>query len=246
MIHILRGAGFHSTKPSVLDTLTNIAERHLLLLASTAAQYAMLSHNDPLPTISDMRMAFSECGVIHSLTDPSEEAWKERMRKPLTEIADVPQAGRQRQAAQKRKRDEEDTRDVREFTRWFDSAQHKEARRVAGMIPEASVGGVLPAVGVGGGVVQAEDFLTTLKKKHPKAGDESRLRGTVLSQLPDEKDVVIEGGPVQHIWEWNPNAGKILPSEGQNAGADEDDDDNSSLSSLAASTDQLDMMEVEQ
>jgi transcription initiation factor TFIID subunit 3 len=245
MIHILRGAGFHSTKPSVLDTLTNLAERHLLLLASTAAQFAMLSHNDPIPTITDMRMALSECGVIHSLTDPSEEAWKERMRKPLTEIADVPQAGRQRQAAQKRKRDEEDTKDVREFTRWFDSMQHKEARRVAGMIPEASVGGALPAVGVGGGVVQAEDFLTTLKKKHPKAGDDSRLRGTVLSQLPDEKDVVIEGGPVQHIWEWTPNVGKTLLVEDPTVAADEDDD-NSSLSSLSASADQLDMMEVEQ
>jgi transcription initiation factor TFIID subunit 3 len=245
MIHILRGAGFHSTKPSVLDTLTNLAERHLLLLASTAAQHAILSHNDPIPTITDMRMALSECGVIHSLTDPSEEAWKERMRKPLTEIADVPQAGRQRQAAQKRKRDEEDTKDVREFTRWFDSMQHKEARRVAGMIPEASVGGALPAVGVGGGVVQAEDFLTTLKKKHPKAGDDSRLRGTVLSQLPDEKDVVIEGGPVQHIWEWTPNSGKVLPAEDQVAAGD-DDDDNSSLSSLSASADHLDMMDVEQ
>lgn len=251
IIHLLRGAGFHSTKPSVLDTLTNLAERHLLLLASTAAQHAMLSHNDPIPTVSDVRLALAAAGVLHPLTDPSEEAWRERMRKPLAEIADVPQGGRARGAAQKRRRDDEDTRDVREFTRWFDSAPHREARRVAGMLPEnasgaAVAGGVggtsgaaLPAVGVGGGVVAAEDFLSVLKKKHSRAGEESRLRGTVLSNIPDEKDIVIEGGPVQYIRDWRPRT-NALPDEeeqGDAAEAAADDDDNSSLSSIASSED---------
>lgn len=236
IIHLLRAAGFHSTKPSVLDTLTNLAERHLLLLASTTAQHALLSHNDPLPTISDVRMALTDCGVLHPVTDPAEEAWRERMRKPLVEIADVPQGGRQRQAAQKRKRDEDDTRDVREFTRWFDGPAHREARRVAGMIPDltstAAGAAALPAVGVGGGVVQAEDFLSALKKKHGKAGDDSRLRGTVLSYLPDEKDVVIEGGPVQSLRDWKPTpTGKNEDTAAQ--AGEEDDDDDSSLSSIS-------------
>lgn len=237
IIHILRAAGFHSTKPSVLDTLINIAERHILLLASTTAQYAMLSHNDMISTVSDVRMALAACGIMHPLTDSSEEAWKERMRKPLAEIADVPQGGRQRVAAQKRKRDEEDTRDVREFTRWFDSTQHREARRVAGMIPEIGVGGALPAVGVGGGVVVAEDFFSVLKKKHSRAGEESRLRGTVLSNMPDEKDIVIEGGPVQYIRDWRPRSETQLDEEQPDAAEAADDDDNSSLSSIASSED---------
>ncbi|EMC93283.1 hypothetical protein BAUCODRAFT_235095 [Baudoinia panamericana UAMH 10762] len=120
IIHILRAAGFHSTRPSVLDTLTNIAERYLLLLATTTARHAANSHND---------------------------------------------AGME----------EEDLADVRVFEEWFDGAQHAEMRRVAGMVPDAGAAGTAPAVGVGGGVVVAEDFL-----------------------------VVVEGGPVQRVRDWRP------------------------------------------
>lgn len=187
-------------KPAVLDTLVNLAERHLLLLASTTAQHAWLSHNDPIPSITDVRMALSDCGILVPLTDPAEESWTERMRRPLSEIADIPKGGAQRMAAEKRKRDEQDTRDVREFTNWFDSAQHREIKRVAGMIPDPNA----PAVGVGGGVVQADDFLTTLKKKHNKVGDDSRLQGTVLGRQADERDVIIEGGPVAKMKDWRP------------------------------------------
>lgn len=204
IIHILRAAGFHSTKPSVLDTLVNLAERHITLLASTTAQHAWSSHNDPVPTITDVRMALSDCGVLIPLDDPAEEAWKERLRRPLSEMAEVPKGGRQRMMAEKRKRDDEDTRDVREFAKWYDSSQFREIKRVAGMTPDASAVGGIPAVGVGGSVVQADDFLTTLKKKHGKAGDDSRLQGTVLGRTADDKEFVVEGGPVQHIRDWKP------------------------------------------
>ncbi|KAK4507433.1 hypothetical protein PRZ48_001168 [Zasmidium cellare] len=204
IIHILRASGFHSTKPSVLETLVNLAERHITLLASTTAQHAWSSHNDPVPTITDVRMALSDCGVLTPLDDPAEEAWKERLRRPLSELADVPKGGRQRMMAEKRKRDDEDTRDVREFAKWYDSSQFREMKRVAGMTPDASAVGGIPAVGVGGSVVQADDFLTTLKKKQGKAGDDSRLQGTVLGRTADDKEFVVEGGPVQHIRDWKP------------------------------------------
>lgn len=106
--------------------------------------------------------------------------------------------------AEKRKRDEEDTRDVRDFAKWYDSSQFRDIKRVAGMTPDASAMGGIPAVGVGGSVVQGDDFLTTLKKKHGKAGDDSRLQGTVLGRAGDDKEFVVEGGPVQHIRDWKP------------------------------------------
>ncbi|EGP91617.1 uncharacterized protein MYCGRDRAFT_67149 [Zymoseptoria tritici IPO323] len=165
IIHTLRAAGFHSTKPSVLDTLVNLAERHLLLLASTTAQHAWSSHNDPVPTITDLRMALSDCGVLIPYSDPSEEAWKERMRKPLSE----------------------DTKDVREFTRWYDSPQYREIKRVAGIIPD-----------------DRDDFFTALKKKLSKAADDTRLQGTALGRPNEFKEVVVEGGPVQHVRDWKP------------------------------------------
>ncbi|KAF7185060.1 hypothetical protein HII31_13683 [Pseudocercospora fuligena] len=206
IIHTLRAAGFHSTKPSVLDTLVNLAERHLLLLATTTAQHAWSSHNDPVPTITDIRMALSDCGVLIPLTSPSEESWKERMRKPLSEVAaDVPQGGTKRMQAEKRKRDEEDTKDVRDFTKWYDSSQYREIKRVAGLEKDLSVAGAAPVIGVGGSVVKEDDFFTALKKKHAgKVGGDERFQGTVLGRTAEDREVVVEGGPVQKIHEWRP------------------------------------------
>lgn len=214
ILHTLRAAGFHSTKPSVLDTLLNLAERHLVLLASTTAQHAVSSHNDPVPTISDVRMALSDCGVLIPLEGAAEEAWKERMRIPLAEMADVPKAGKQRMIAEKRKRDDEDTEDVREFARWYDSSQYREIKRVAGLEKDLNVLGAVPLIGVGGSVVKEDDFFTALKKKHSKSGDDSRLQGTVLGRPADERDVVIEGGPVQRLRDWRPRLEKSAQAQG--------------------------------
>lgn len=214
ILHTLRAAGFHSTKSSVLDTLLNLAERHLVLLASTTAQHAVSSHNDPVPTISDVRMALSDCGVLIPLEGAAEEAWKERMRIPLAEMADVPKAGKQRMIAEKRKRDDEDTEDVREFARWYDSSQYREIKRVAGLEKDLNVPGAVPLIGVGGSVVKEDDFFTALKKKHSKSGDDSRLQGTVLGRPADERDVVIEGGPVQRLRDWRPRLEKSAQAQG--------------------------------
>jgi len=205
VIHTLRAVGFHSTKPSVLDTLTNIAERYLLLLASTTAQHALSAHNDPIPTISDVRMALTDCGVLIPASDAAEEEWKEVMRVPLEDLSRaVEKGGEQRKRAEKRKREDEDLQDVRRFQEWFGGGQHNEIRRVAGMMPDPTSTGALPAVGVGGGLVQAEDFLTVLKKKQGKVGDDSRLQGTVLGVPAEDREVLVEGGPVQRIQDWRP------------------------------------------
>lgn len=202
VIHALRAAGFHSTKPSVLDTIVDLAERYLLLLASTTAQHAWSSHNDPIPTITDVRMALSDCGVLIPYSDASQEGWLERMRKPLKEVAAVPQGGKARMNAEKRKRDEEDTKDVRDFTRWYDGSQYREIKRIAGIIPDESIA----RMGVGGQMMQGEDFFTALKKKMSKAVDDVRLQGTALGRAAESKEVVIEGGPVQHIRDWRPKS----------------------------------------
>ncbi|KAI7505072.1 hypothetical protein KC367_g802 [Hortaea werneckii] len=223
IIHTLRAAGFHSTRPSVLDTLVNIAERYMLLLASTTAQHAYNTHNDPIPTVTDVRMALADCGALTPADSATEEEWRELMRIPVSELeASVPKGGEKRAVAEKRKRDEQDVQDIKRFRRWFEGDTHAEMRRIAGLVPDASVTGAgganLPAaVAVGGGVVQAEDYLTVLKKKmHGKAGqDDSRLQGTVLGRHGVEvgedgggdgelSEVVIEGGPVQRIRDWMP------------------------------------------
>ena len=93
IVHMLRAAGFHSTKPSVLDTVTNLAERYIMLLASSTATHARSSHNDPIPTITDLRMALAECGALSPLSGAAEEDWRERMRRPMIEIEEPENGG---------------------------------------------------------------------------------------------------------------------------------------------------------
>ncbi|KAK3724868.1 hypothetical protein LTR37_000916 [Vermiconidia calcicola] len=202
IIHTLRAAGFHSTKPSVLDTLVNLAERYILLLASTTAKQALNSHNDPVPTISDVRLAMQECGSLIPVQGAAEENWEELLRRPVEEL------GRERGRAEKRKREEEDVGDLRRFLRWLDEGEFAEVRRVAGLVEDGPTGAGA-VVGVGGGVVQAEDFLSQLKKRQRGLGagvgvDEgARFQGTVLGRQAEERPgAVIKGGPVQGLHEW--------------------------------------------
>ncbi|KAE9373006.1 hypothetical protein N431DRAFT_373169 [Stipitochalara longipes BDJ] len=68
ILQILRAAGYHSTRPSVLDTLTDLAARYMFLLAQTTAKHASVNHNDPELSleisIQDVRMAMQDCGAL--------------------------------------------------------------------------------------------------------------------------------------------------------------------------------------
>jgi transcription initiation factor TFIID subunit 3 len=202
IVHILRAAGFHSTKPTVLDTVTNLAERYLTLLAQTTAAHANSSHNDPVPTITDVRMALAECGALTPLAGAAEEDWRERMRRPMREIEASENGGLTRAQAEKKRREEEDLKDVRDFMRWFESSQHTDMRRIAGLIHDASA--AAPTIGVGGGVVQAEDYLQVLKSKQGKSTVDIRYQGTTLGAPGEDRTVVIEGGPVGSLRDWKP------------------------------------------
>lgn len=254
IIFILRAAGFHSTKPSVLDTLTNIAERYLLLLASTTAQHAASAHNDAVPTITDIRMALTDCGVLVPHLNADEEFWTEMTRRPIDAIetslaATDAHAAQTRAHATKRKRDAEDLEDVRMLTSWFDGHEHHEIKRVAGLIPDPTTSGNMPTVGVGGSVIQAEDFLTTLKRKYhgSKAvgvvDENARFVGTVLGRETDaeeREEVVIEGGPVGSIrawmpkWDDRPKKKKIAVATMASQNGVSGSDDESDLSSIDA------------
>lgn len=149
IMHILRAAGFHSTRPSVLDTLVNITERYLLLLAETTLNNSRASHNDNSPTITDVRLALTECGAIAPTMTSAEEDWSEKFRNSLSDYSDMKHGDTRRQGEMS-KRDEEDTREVREFIQWIMSDQNREIRRIAGVLPEVGPGGT----------VAGEDYLT--------------------------------------------------------------------------------------
>lgn len=211
VIHTLRAAGFHSTRPSVLDTFTSLAERYLLLLASTTAANALNAHAEPQPSLSDVRVALRDCGAIVGGAGASEEEWEEMMRVPAEELGRSAgygdkKGGEERRAGSKRKRDAQDLADVNTFLSWFDGGQYAEIKRIAGM----SEGAGQAAVGVGGGKVAADDFLIGLKRKQARVGggtggvDEGRWIGTALGSQGEDREILVEGGPVQSIRDWRP------------------------------------------
>ena len=107
ILHILRAAGYHSTRPSVLDTLTDLAARYMFLLAQTTVKNARINQDEPELSleisVQDVRMAMQDCGAL------SAEAVMEDQ-----EISG-----------------EEDMRGVDAFLNWATGAGNREIRRVA-------------------------------------------------------------------------------------------------------------------
>lgn len=221
IVQILRGVGFHSARPSVIDSLTDICARYLMLLASRTAARASENHSDMIPDITDIRMAMGDSGLLTPTITASEEAWRELLRKPLHEI---PERNGLRDMETSR-RDEEDTNEVEAFIAWFHGDIHRNIKRIAGMGHEHKEADAQT------GEATETDYLTALKKKHSKTGEESRFQGTVLGKSSESKPVKIEGGPGS-ITEWQ----KIMKEQqlvmqSKNQAAPEEEQDNSFASS---------------
>ncbi|RDW60281.1 hypothetical protein BP5796_11887 [Coleophoma crateriformis] len=103
VLHILRAAGYHSTRPSVLDTLTDLAARYMYLLAQQTVNHAAVNHTELDISIQDVRMAMQDCGAI------------------------VPEKIDEEQDYDR----EEDVRGVEEFLAWAMGSGNKEIRRIA-------------------------------------------------------------------------------------------------------------------
>ena len=107
ILHILRAAGFHATRPVVLDTLVDLTVRYLMLLASTTAAHAEGNHNDACPDVTDIRMALQDVGAFVPQMHAMEEQWN----------------------------GEEDMRGIESFLDWVKGDTNKELRRIAGLAP---------------------------------------------------------------------------------------------------------------
>ncbi|EPS31410.1 hypothetical protein POX_h09697 [Penicillium oxalicum] len=168
IIQILRAQGFHSTRPSVLETLSDLTGRYLMILASATASHAANAHpEDPVPVLEDVYQALLDAGALRPQLREWEEDW----------------AG------------EEDLRGLDSLIGWITGPAHREIRRIAGFVP--SEGDMVDP-----DAIEKEDFLTSLKKKHSKTGEESRYAGTVLGKNGEEHPIVLEGG-LPSIREWS-------------------------------------------
>lgn len=167
IIQILRAQGFHSTRPSVIESLQDLTGRYIQILASSAADHAANAHpDDPVPKLEDIYQALQDAGAIRPQLREIDEDWQ----------------------------GEEDMRGLQSFLGWIKGPAHAEIRRCAGFLP--SEGDMIDPE-----AIEKEDYLTALKKKHSKTGEESRYAGTVLGIRAEEHPVIIEGG-VPSIQEW--------------------------------------------
>ncbi|KAK7430857.1 hypothetical protein QQZ08_002646 [Neonectria magnoliae] len=99
ILQILRATGYHSTRPAVLDSLTDLAARYLSLLCQATADHAAHNQGNSADfTLVDIRMALQDVGALLPERVPVEQDW----------------------------RGEEDLRGVEEFIRWFAGQRMKE------------------------------------------------------------------------------------------------------------------------
>lgn len=115
ILHILRAAGYHSTRNAVLDTLTDLAARYMYALAQSTTMHAAINHPhvdaaEMDTTIQDVRMALQDCGAFGP--------------EKISEAEDF--------------EGEEDMRGVEDFMTWITGKVNKEIRRVASEAGDAA------------------------------------------------------------------------------------------------------------
>lgn len=108
ILQILRATGFHSARPVVIDSVTDMAARYLELLCEETARHATLNNSTTLlgdldPTVLDIRMAMEDIGALLPERNYEEQKFM----------------------------DKEDIRGVRQFTEWASGPKCKEIKRIA-------------------------------------------------------------------------------------------------------------------
>ncbi|TQS33185.1 hypothetical protein Golomagni_06479 [Golovinomyces magnicellulatus] len=103
MLQVLRSTGYHSTRPNVLDSLTDLAARYMAVLCEKTANHAAHNHGDSGDfTIEDIRLALQDTGALLPDRVTTEEMFS----------------------------DQEDTRGVEDFIAWFSGQRMKELMEV--------------------------------------------------------------------------------------------------------------------
>lgn len=75
ILEILRAAGFTTAKPSVVDAVTDMANKYLAILAQTTAQFAAHNHHEFELTLTDVRMAMEEVGALSFGKSIEDQIW---------------------------------------------------------------------------------------------------------------------------------------------------------------------------
>lgn len=222
VLDILRAAGFTRARPAVLDTVVDLTYRYLNLLSTHTAVHAQArcagTADEPEITITDIRKALQDVGALHPQLSELEELARgeEDMRgveaflewasgdvnaeirriagmsPPSSSIAATAAVSGGATAAGTAGEMVGNT--VTKGTNMVGSGRRLSAAAVTA-VAAAEAEAVLATA-------EREDYLTQLKKKHSKTGEESRWQGTVLGKDMGEREVIIEGWEVSDLEGW--------------------------------------------
>ncbi|KAH6660015.1 hypothetical protein BKA67DRAFT_530135 [Truncatella angustata] len=177
VLQILRATGYYTTKPSVLEALTELVADYIFNTA-VAARKAM-EHNHPESpemTLPDLRIGLEYMGAFNHDENKRED------------------------------RDfdgDKGLRGIHDFKAWFDGKHNSRLTRIAEAFQQSGVLLEAPPLEEGPQKVERPpiDYLSQLKQKHSK-NDDSRYASTILGKPFDHGEVLVEGGPVSSIDEW--------------------------------------------
>lgn len=181
ILQILRSTGYHSAKPTVIDSLTDIAARYISALCEKTASHAIHNQGDAGDyTIVDIRMALQDVGALGPEKPATEQEWLQK----------------------------EDYRGVEEFIEWFSGQRMKEFMEMGVGDGEIDATDYLNGMFCSFSPSIRYDYtvlmlVQALKKKHSKTAEDSKFTGTVIGKHLDTiAEIQVEGGPVTSINEW--------------------------------------------
>ena len=129
---ILRAAGIDRTRPSTLDTVTDILIRYLHLLGTQSMSFALhAGHTES--NIRDIRLAMEEIGVIAKGRLVSKKRIRRIVRQSKNGDVDMHEADEDEDSdPDGDDEDDESTETLERLLTWFKGSQAAECRRVAG------------------------------------------------------------------------------------------------------------------
>ncbi|KAI1142669.1 hypothetical protein F5Y05DRAFT_126465 [Hypoxylon sp. FL0543] len=205
ILQILRAQGYYSSTPATVDALTELAANYLTIIARRTAVHAALNNEVGAPEIPDIV-------DVRMAFEECGVLW------PVQDFTSQLVNGK------------EDTRGVKEFIRWATGKKNQRIRKVAGL-DKPTVG----EIGVEGVEEQPPtDYLSALKRKHNRTGDDSKYAGTIIGRGIVESEATAEENKLQ-AWKRQrhetsqrppepeaPDTDSRPPSSGLSSLADED------------------------
>jgi len=128
---ILRAAGIDRTRPSTLDTVTDILIRYLHLLGTQSMSYALHAGHTEC-NVRDIRLAMEEIGVIAKSRLVSRKRMRRIVRQRRGEDVDMEEEDEDDSDPDGEDEDDESTETMERLLNWFRGGQAAEIRRVAG------------------------------------------------------------------------------------------------------------------